>query len=250
MIGLADGILIILMFSSRVNSFHSNPCIIQPSVTKTMSILRNRIRMLSSSPLPWITLEEGSHSSELIVKKSQFLGYAKHAETWKEAQQYLEEVRLEHPKARHICFGFVAGINPLIERCSDGGEPTGTAGSPILGAIQGERLTDTMCIVVRYFGGIKLGAGGLIRAYGGGARQVLRAAPKKIVIPRTTFRVIVPSHFIGQLYDSISKAGADASDEEYDVYGKLSLSITVETERESILRSSLTDSTRGEITFP
>ena len=104
------------------------------------------------------TLEVGSHQSELVVKKSQFLGYAQHVENWKEAQDYLDVVRAEHPKARHVCFGFVAGVNPVQERCSDDGEPTGTAGVPILGAIKGEGLSDTMCIVVRYFGGIKLGA--------------------------------------------------------------------------------------------
>jgi putative IMPACT (imprinted ancient) family translation regulator len=70
------------------------------------------------------------------VKKSKFLGYAQRAETWNEAQDFLQEVRTEHPKARHVCFGFVAGANPVQERCSDDGEPTGTAGLPILGEFQ------------------------------------------------------------------------------------------------------------------
>lgn len=80
------------------------------------------------------TLEPGSHKSELEVKKSKFIGYAKNVDTWKDAQEYLNLVRTEHPKARHLCFGFVAGVNPVQERCSDDGEPTGTAGVPILGS--------------------------------------------------------------------------------------------------------------------
>jgi hypothetical protein len=79
------------------------------------------------------TLEPGSHQAEMEVKKSKFLGYAQHVETWNEAQAFLQEVRTDHPKARHVCFGFVAGTNPVQERCSDDGEPTGTAGLPILG---------------------------------------------------------------------------------------------------------------------
>ena len=78
-------------------------------------------------------LEPGSHEGEHEVKKSRFLGYAQKAETWKEAQEYIEYIHTLHPKARHACYGFVAGVNPVTERCSDDGEPTGTAGQPILG---------------------------------------------------------------------------------------------------------------------
>jgi len=79
-----------------------------------------------------ITLQPGSYSAEIEIKKSRFLGYAQRALNWKEAQDYVALVRSEHPKARHVCFGFVAGINPVQERCSDDGEPSGTAGLPIL----------------------------------------------------------------------------------------------------------------------
>jgi hypothetical protein len=98
------------------------------------------------------TLAEGSHSSEMEVKKSRFIGYAKHAENWSEAQTYIDEIKSLHPKARHWCYGLCCGVNPVSERCSDDGEPTGTAGQPILGAINGENLSDVICIVVRYFG--------------------------------------------------------------------------------------------------
>mmetsp|Transcript_14553 Transcript_14553/g.22212 ORF Transcript_14553/g.22212 Transcript_14553/m.22212 type:complete len:253 (-) Transcript_14553:19-777(-) len=193
------------------------------------------------------TIDSGSHQAEIEIKKSRFIGYTKHVETWKEAQSYLEYVHQEHPKARHVCFGFVAGFNPVQERCSDDGEPTGTAGVPILTAIKGEGLSDTVCVVVRYFGGIKLGAGGLIRAYGNGAREVLREAPKRILVPKSTIRVSVPSTFTGSLYDCVNKVGGATSDEEYTADGNLMVSITCETKFEESLLQKLSDSTRGEV---
>ncbi len=85
------------------------------------------------SPETTRTLAPGSHVSEMEVKKSRFLGYATHVEKWEDALVYIEQVKTEHPKARHWCYGFQCGINPVSERCSDDGEPTGTAGVPILG---------------------------------------------------------------------------------------------------------------------
>lgn len=82
------------------------------------------------------TLEPGTHVSEMEVKKSRFIGYAQNVDSWKQAQEFIYWVRTEHPKSRHACFGFVAGVNPVQERCSDDGEPTGTAGAPILGESQ------------------------------------------------------------------------------------------------------------------
>ena len=232
------------MLLTVVWSCYVSPLIVRP-VARRHYVMT--IRMASTEAMT--TLDAGSHQSELIVKKSQFIGYAKHVENWKDAQEYLDLVRAEHPKARHVCFGFVAGVNPVQERCSDDGEPTGTAGAPILGAIKGEGLSDSICVVVRYFGGIKLGAGGLIRAYGGGARQVLREAPKKTLIPKSTIRISVPSTFIGSVYDTSSKAGGVTFDESYDAQGNLAVSITVPTVQEQVLVESLTDATRGEVEF-
>ena len=79
------------------------------------------------------TLSPGLHVSETMVKKSRFVAYARHVATWEEAQACIEDIRSEHPKARHWCYGFRCGFDPVSERCSDDGEPTGTAGTPILG---------------------------------------------------------------------------------------------------------------------
>jgi len=94
------------------------------------------------------TIGPGSHVSEMEVKKSRFLGYAMHVENWKEASMYIDQVKAEHPKARHWCYGFQCGINPISERCSDDGEPTGTAGLPILGTVLS--IPPSICPLLSY----------------------------------------------------------------------------------------------------
>lgn len=195
------------------------------------------------------TLAPGSHMSEMEIKKSRFLGYAQHADSWQAAQDYIAEIKQLHPKARHWCVGFRCGVNPVQERSSDDGEPQGTAGAPILGAITGEGLSDTVCVVVRYFGGVKLGAGGLIRAYGGAARLVLRAAPISILIPKSTLVITVDSVHVGSVYELVGKVSGVASGEEYGADGSLTISITCQTEKLEQLREGLRDSTRGGVVF-
>lgn len=181
--------------------------------------------------------------SELEIKKSKFIGYAAPIESWEAAVDYIAQVKREHPKARHVCHGFKCGLN---ERCSDDGEPTGTAGQPILNAIRGEELSDVICIVVRYFGGIKLGAGGLIRAYGAAARQALREAPVFITAPKASLLVSLDSSFTGVVYDAAAKVHAIPSGESYDSDGRLTLTLTCEKKDIDDLRLRLMDATKGE----
>jgi len=192
------------------------------------------------------TLEEGVHVSEQIIKKSRFIGIAHHCRTWNDAQESIAKIRSEHPKSRHVCFAMVAG---MTERSSDDGEPTGTGGLPILNALRGEALSDTLCVVVRYYGGIKLGAGGLIRAYGGTARQVLQTAPTKVLIPQSTIHVSCTSTHVGSIYDLASKFGASIQNEVYLSDGTLNAWIVCETRVQSKLKECLQDATQGKIEF-
>ena len=196
-----------------------------------------------------ISSESQYYSSEIVIKKSRFIGYASHIDSWSEAQLRIDTIKDEHPKARHWCYAFCAGVNPVNERCSDDGEPTGTAGAPILNAIRSEGLSDTICIVVRYFGGIKLGAGGLIRAYGNAARQVLRESSRTILIPKSTFIVEVSTSYIGSLYDIVAKFDGVCDKEVYDVEGNVKATIICDTSSEKELQSTLHDSTRGTAVF-
>jgi uncharacterized YigZ family protein len=198
------------------------------------------------------TLAEGLYESEVEIKKSRFIGYAATASSWENAQTVLQQVRSRHAKARHVCFGY-RGANKdsrvLTERSDDDGEPGGTAGAPILGAIAGEGLVDTICIVVRYFGGIKLGAGGLIRAYGRAAREVLRQTDFEEVIPSSSIRVRAGTMYAGAVFDAIVKVGASRSQEAYEDDGTFLVTITCDSAKVDRLRSHLVDITRGSISF-
>ncbi len=115
-------------------------------------------------------------ATETVIEKSRFLGFAAHTENEQEARAFLGELREKHPLATHVCFGYVADRTGNVQRFSDDGEPQGTAGMPILNAVKGKKLLETTVAVVRYFGGIKLGAGGLTRAYSNAALDAIAAA--------------------------------------------------------------------------
>ena len=109
--------------------------------------------------------EDGQVQEE--IKKSRFICHAKRVYNEEEARDFISAIKKEHYKATHNCSAFIVGERSEIKRTSDDGEPSGTAGVPILGVLENHNLTNVCVVVTRYFGGIKLGAGGLIRAYAG-----------------------------------------------------------------------------------
>ena len=112
---------------------------------------------------------------EYIVEKSTFIGYAKPIKTEEEAIEFINEIKKKHKDATHNVWAYTIGENMNIQRYSDDGEPQGTAGIPTLEVIKKEDLRDVVVVVTRYFGGIKLGAGGLVRAYTKGAKVGIEA---------------------------------------------------------------------------
>jgi len=109
--------------------------------------------------------EDGQVQEE--IKKSRFICHAKRVYSEEEARDFITVIKKEHYKATHNCSAFIIGERSEIKRTSDDGEPSGTAGVPMLGVLENHNLTNICVVVTRYFGGIKLGAGGLIRAYAG-----------------------------------------------------------------------------------
>lgn len=107
--------------------------------------------------------EDGQVQEE--IKKSRFICHIKRVTTENEARNFIQAVKKEHYKATHNCSAFILGERSEMKRSSDDGEPSGTAGVPMLGVLENQQLTNVCAVVTRYFGGIKLGAGGLIRAY-------------------------------------------------------------------------------------
>ena len=121
----------------------------------------------------------GETVTEKVIEKSRFLTYVSHTAGEEEAKAFLERVRALHPLATHVCYGYIADKVGNEQRFSDAGEPQGTAGMPILSVLKARKLFETTVAVVRYFGGIKLGAGGLTRAYSSSAAEGVEAAEKR-----------------------------------------------------------------------
>ena len=103
--------------------------------------------------------------NEVVINKSRFIGIMQELTCEQDITTTLEAVKKEHKKATHICYAYVYSIDKVLEKCSDDGEPKGTAGAPIMNVIKKRGCKNILVVVVRYFGGIKLGAGGLVRAY-------------------------------------------------------------------------------------
>ena len=119
------------------------------------------------------TIKEDGQAQEEI-KKSRFICHIKRVTTEEEARNFIQAVKKEHYKATHNCSAFILGERSEMKRSSDDGEPSGTAGVPMLGVLENHQLTNVCAVVTRYFGGIKLGAGGLIRAYAGSVALAIK----------------------------------------------------------------------------
>ena len=125
--------------------------------------------------LSYKTLRE-ENSAEFIINKSRFIGYGCPCETEEEALAFLARIRQKHKDATHNCYAYIIGLNSGIMRYSDDGEPGGTAGMPIIEVMKARGVVNCAVVVTRYFGGILLGAGGLVRAYAQGSKTALDAA--------------------------------------------------------------------------
>ena len=135
-----------------------------------------------------------SASEEYIVQKSRFIGHGAPVQTQEEALAFLDSIRQEHRGANHHCFAYIIGQNAGIMRYSDDGEPGGTAGMPIIEVMKARGVVDAVVVVTRYFGGILLGAGGLVRAYSHSCALALNAAKVSEMHPtqRWLFEVAYP----------------------------------------------------------
>lgn len=111
---------------------------------------------------------------EIIIQKSRFIGYVERVNSETEAQQFIQRIKKEHHDATHNCSAYIIGDHDEIQKANDDGEPSGTAGIPMLEVLKKQNLKNTAVVVTRYFGGIKLGAGGLIRAYGSTTSETIK----------------------------------------------------------------------------
>ena len=161
------------------------------------------------------------YSGEITEKKSRFIGYIKRVESEDEAASFLNEIRKKHYDARHNCSAYIipgSGGAGDILHSSDDGEPSGTAGKPIMAVIEGEGLKNVILIVTRYFGGTLLGTGGLVRAYTEAAKEAVKAAGDKGIVTVAPF---IPVSFSfdypkeGAVRRLLEKYGVFPADTEY-----------------------------------
>ncbi|WP_261664393.1 IMPACT family protein [Deinococcus sp. Marseille-Q6407] len=191
-------------------------------------------------PDPFTTLA-APHRCGSVIENSEFLAYARRADTPQDALAFLAEVRAKYPDATHHCWAYRIGE---LYRFNDDGEPGGTAGAPILRAIEGQELQHVMVVVVRYYGGVKLGTGGLARAYGGGAAEVLRTAQHLVVRPRLQATVSVGFAEQGALYHLLDTWDVIKGEEAYTPEG-VTLPLQLYPEDEASFAQALEDATRG-----
>ena len=187
---------------------------------------------------------KGFGETEIIIQKSRFLTYVNRAETEQQAQAFIEEIKLKHRSANHNCSAYLIGEHDSIQKANDDGEPSGTAGFPMLEVLKKQGLKDTVVVVTRYFGGIKLGGGGLIRAYGKATTEGLKSA--QIVERRLHFlmKVSVDYTWLGKVENEIRSSNYPL--ERIDYADSVELFLYVPVLKEATFVEWITELTNGQ----
>lgn len=188
------------------------------------------------------TVYEGGQG-EIIEKKSRFIATVKPVKTEEEALEFIESLKKKYWDATHNCFAYIIGGGTPLKRCSDDGEPSGTAGRPMLDVLEGESLSDVAVVVTRYFGGTLLGTGGLVRAYSGAVRAGLDAS---VLITRLRgIRLLIGTDYtgLGKIQYLLGQRGIKTLESRYT--DAVELSVLVPDEEIKTLKREITEVTSG-----
>ena len=192
----------------------------------------------------YITVEKDFAQASFTETKSEFIGYLCPVQTEEQAIAFIEEIRAMHRKATHNCYAYILRENNAA-RHSDDGEPGGTAGVPIYEVLRKEGLTDVCCVVTRYFGGVLLGAGGLVRAYTKGAKDAVDAAQIKCMAEAVRLAVTVDYGLYGRLAQVFTEFDARVDDEQFADNVRIILHIRAENSQQ--LTDRLVDVCNGAV---
>lgn len=187
-----------------------------------------------------------TYRTELEVSRSRFIATLACVESVEQARAFLSDVQQEMPDASHHVYAFVIGHGKSVsEGLSDAGEPTGTAGQPVMAVLRGSGLGDTIIVVTRYFGGIKLGTGGLVRAYTDAAKAAVAGAKTEPKIARVQFCFRVPY----SLYDRVRRIiqAHDATVDVNDFAEDISITLTIEQAKAESFIMQLQELSAGKI---
>lgn len=186
---------------------------------------------------------EFENSDEFIEKKSRFIGYVKPVKTQEEAVSFINEIKSKHWDATHNVYAYVLKENN-IQRYSDDGEPSGTAGVPVLDVILKNGLVDVCVVVTRYFGGTLLGAGGLVRAYSHGSKIAVEAGGIITMAPCSILTVSVNYSFYDSLNILLNDYGANIENTEFA--DKITVTFSLKQEKVTALNDKLIDQSYGQ----
>jgi uncharacterized YigZ family protein len=176
----------------------------------------------------------GPSFGEFKDRGSKFLAYAFSVGDVEEVQAALLEVRKEHPKARHFCYGYRLGLDQYNYRANDDGEPSGTAGRPILGQIDSAGLTNTLVVVVRYFGGTLLGASGLINAYKKSAAEALEAGETIEKLVEDVYTLRFDYAHLSKVMNAVSKPPFQVVEQRFATTAELDVAVRQSMAEEAI----------------
>ena len=185
----------------------------------------------------------GEGEREHIEKKSRFIGSIKECDSEEEARDFIDTIKSKYPDARHHCYAYSIGEHKEIQKYSDDGEPQGTAGIPILEFIKKEDLTNLCILVTRYFGGVLLGKGGLIRAYGKGAKIAAESVPVVNVNSYQRIKISFDYSFLGSIENTSIHEKWHTQTKDY--LDKVYLTYLIEEERTDSFIESINNLTGG-----
>ena len=186
----------------------------------------------------------GPGEAEFTEKRSRFLGHIRHVDSEEEAKAFVNQIKKEHYDARHNCWCYL--LRGGVERYSDDGEPQGTAGIPMLEVFRREGVTDMVCVVTRYFGGVLLGAGGLLRAYTKSAKDALDAAGVSVV--RRWVEAELPCSYSLAERLKLEVAAFDGIVTDMDYAASVTIRALVPEERAEDFRARIFDLSAGAVT--
>lgn len=182
-------------------------------------------------------------TGEIEEKKSRFIAHIKPVTTEQEATEFITSIKKQYFDARHNCSAFVIGDNSEITRCSDDGEPSGTAGRPMLEVLTGEGITNVACVVTRYFGGTLLGTGGLVRAYQAAVKEGLN---NSVIIEKLPGKILLVSceyTEVGKLQYNFANKGIRVLSSDYGA--DVTFKLVIDKDQFDAVKKDLTEITSG-----
>ena len=187
---------------------------------------------------------KGYGTTDIYIKKSQFIAYVERVETEEEAIAFIEKIKKKHHDATHNCSAYTVGPKHKIQKANDDGEPSGTAGIPILEVLLKRNLEDTVVVITRYFGGIKLGSGGLIRAYGQSTTRGIDATGVVYREKNDIIGVTIDYTWLGKVENEVRQSTYTIK--EIDYTNDVTMYIYVPLEKKEAFTEWMTELTNGQ----